>query len=102
MNVGNLFDIVGKTPLVRIDSLSKVTGCNIFAKAEFMNPGGSVKDRAAKSIILQAEKSGELLPNGTIVEGTAGNTGIGLATLAISLQLKNLWASSVTGRSPSL
>jgi cysteine synthase A len=83
MTVGNLFDIVGKTPLVRIDSLSELTGCNIFAKAEFMNPGGSIKDRAAKSIILQAEKSGELKPHGIIVEGSAGNTGIGLATLAI-------------------
>lgn len=84
MVVGNVFNIVGRTPLIRIDSLSKLTGCNIFAKAEFMNPGGSVKDRAAKSIILNAEKSGELKPGGTIVEGSAGNTGIGFATLAIS------------------
>ena len=79
---GNVWELVGNTPLVYIESLSKITGCKIYGKAEFMNPGGSVKDRAAKGIILDAEKRGLLRPGGTIVEGTAGNTGIGLATLA--------------------
>ncbi|MGV6853019.1 MAG: cysteine synthase A [bacterium] len=70
---------VGNTPLIRLDYYSKETGCDILGKAEFMNPGGSVKDRAALEIITQAEMSGELRPGGTVVEGTAGNTGIGLA-----------------------
>ncbi len=76
-----LWDSVGNTPLLRIASLSKLTGCEIFGKAEFMNPGASIKDRAAKSMIAGAEARGELTPGGTIVEGTAGNTGIGLAML---------------------
>jgi cysteine synthase A len=70
---------IGNTPLIKLESLSEMTGCNILAKAEFMNPGGSVKDRAALYLIKQAEKSGGLKPGGTVVEGTAGNTGIGLA-----------------------
>lgn len=67
------------TPLVRLGSLSDKTGCEILAKAEWMNPGGSVKDRAAKYLVSDAEKKGALTPGGTVVEGTAGNTGIGLA-----------------------
>jgi cysteine synthase A len=70
---------VGNTPLIRLRRLSEETGCNILGKAEFMNPGGSVKDRAATWIVLDAERRGVLLPGGTVVEGTAGNTGIGLA-----------------------
>jgi cysteine synthase len=70
---------VGSTPLIRLKSLSEETGCEILGKAEFMNPGGSVKDRAAKWIVLDAERRGVLKPKGTVVEGTAGNTGIGLA-----------------------
>lgn len=70
---------VGNTPLIRLNSLSEETGCEILGKAEFLNPGGSVKDRAALYIIEDAEKRGELKPGGTVVEGTAGNTGIGLA-----------------------
>ncbi|WP_347359429.1 cysteine synthase A [Bdellovibrio sp.] len=70
------------TPLLKIHSLSEITGCDIYGKAEFLNVGGSVKDRAAHGIIEQAERDGLLKPGGTIVEGTAGNTGIGLATLA--------------------
>ncbi len=70
---------IGNTPLIKLNTLSKLTGCNILAKAEFMNPGGSVKDRAALYLIKQAEESGALKPGGTVVEGTAGNTGIGLA-----------------------
>lgn len=72
---------VGNTPLVRIRCLSELTGCDILGKAEFMNPGGSVKDRAALEIILDAEAKGLLQPGGTIVEGTAGNTGIGLTVI---------------------
>jgi cysteine synthase A len=72
-------DAVGNTPLIRLDGLSRETGCEILGKAEFMNPGGSVKDRAAKWIVLDAEARGALKPGGTVVEGTAGNTGIGLA-----------------------
>ncbi len=70
---------VGNTPLIRLASLSRETGCEILGKAEFLNPGGSVKDRAALFIIRDAEKKGALKPGGTVVEGTAGNTGIGLA-----------------------
>jgi cysteine synthase len=70
---------VGNTPLIRINSFSEETGCEILGKAEFLNPGGSVKDRAALYIIKDAEERGLLKPGGTVVEGTAGNTGIGLA-----------------------
>ena len=70
---------IGNTPLIRLKEASESTGCEIYGKAEFMNPGGSVKDRAAWWMIREAEKSGALRPGGTVVEGTAGNTGIGLA-----------------------
>lgn len=70
---------IGNTPLIRLNHLSEATGCEILGKAEFLNPGGSVKDRAALGLIEDAEKRGALRPGGTIVEGTAGNTGIGLA-----------------------
>jgi cysteine synthase len=70
---------VGNTPLIRLRRLSEETGCEILGKAEFMNPGGSVKDRAARWIVLDAERRGTLKSGGTVVEGTAGNTGIGLA-----------------------
>lgn len=70
---------VGNTPLIRLNSFSEETGCEILGKAEFLNPGGSVKDRAALYIIQDAEEKGLLKPGGTVVEGTAGNTGIGLA-----------------------
>ncbi len=72
-------DTVGNTPLIKLRKASELTGCTILGKAEFLNPGGSVKDRAAKYIILDAEARGELKPGGLVVEGTAGNTGIGLA-----------------------
>ena len=74
-----LLDAIGHTPLIRLRRASESTGCEIFGKAEFMNPGGSVKDRAARGIVLDAERRGLLAPGGTVVEGTAGNTGIGLA-----------------------
>jgi cysteine synthase len=70
---------VGHTPLIRLRRVSEETGCEVLGKAEFMNPGGSVKDRAARAIVLAAEGTGELGPGGAVVEGTAGNTGIGLA-----------------------
>ncbi|MGC6454587.1 MAG: pyridoxal-phosphate dependent enzyme, partial [Candidatus Puniceispirillaceae bacterium] len=73
-----LLDAIGNTPLIRLRAVSDATGCDIYGKAEFMNPGGSVKDRAALAIIEDAEESGALRPGGMIVEGTAGNTGIGL------------------------
>ncbi|MEL6461743.1 MAG: cysteine synthase A [Cyanobacteria bacterium J06621_15] len=80
MDIKNGFvGTVGKTPLIKLKSFSEETGCEILAKAEFLNPGGSVKDRAALYIIEDAEARGLLKPGGTVVEGTAGNTGIGLA-----------------------
>ena len=75
----NFIDAIGNTPLIRMNSLSEATGCEILGKAEFMNPGGSVKDRAAWWMIREHETSGALEPGGIVVEGTAGNTGIGLA-----------------------
>lgn len=81
----DLADAIGNTPLIRLNAASKATGCEILGKAEFMNPGGSVKDRIALSIIRDGEKRGILKPGGTIVEGTAGNTGIGLALVGNSL-----------------
>ena len=75
----DFLDAIGNTPLIRLRAASAATGCEIFGKAEFMNPGGSVKDRAARAIVLDAEQRGELKAGGTVVEGTAGNTGIGLA-----------------------
>lgn len=79
---GLVSEIIGKTPLVKIKSISKLTGCEVYAKAEYLNPAGSIKDRTALGIILDAEKNNLLKFGDTIVEGTAGNTGIGLATLA--------------------
>ncbi|MGR3290645.1 MAG: cysteine synthase A [Paracoccaceae bacterium] len=81
---------IGNTPLIRLKGPSEATGCEILGKAEFMNPGQSVKDRAALFIVLDAIKSGALRPGGTIVEGTAGNTGIGLALVGASLGFKTV------------
>lgn len=78
----SVLDAIGNTPLIRLARASEATGCEILGKAEFMNPGQSVKDRAALHIIRDAERSGLLKPGGRIVEGTAGNTGIGLAMVA--------------------
>lgn len=75
-------DSIGNTPLIRLRAASEATGCDIYGKAEFLNPGGSVKDRAALAIIEDAEKKGLLKPGGVVVEGTAGNTGIGIALVA--------------------
>ena len=81
----SVLDLIGDTPLIRLNRLSDQTGCEILGKAEFLNPGGSIKDRAALSIVQSARESGALRPGGTIVEGTAGNTGIGLALVGAAL-----------------
>jgi cysteine synthase len=75
-------EAIGNTPLIRLRTASDITGCNIYGKAEFLNPGGSIKDRAALAIIDDAERRGQLRPGGIIVEGTAGNVGIGIALVA--------------------
>ncbi|WP_416907995.1 MAG: cysteine synthase A [Polymorphobacter sp.] len=86
----DIVSLVGNTPLLKLHGPSAETGCTILGKAEFLNPGGSVKDRAALSIIEDAEASGELAPGGTIVEGTAGNTGIGLAVVGAARGYKTI------------
>ena len=86
----SVIEAIGNTPLVRLRRASALTGCEILGKAEFMNPGGSVKDRAALEIIRDAERSGALRPGGLIVEGTAGNTGIGLAMVGRALGYRAL------------
>jgi cysteine synthase A len=77
-----IVEAIGNTPLIKLEHASKATGCIILGKAEFMNPGGSVKDRAGRQMIVEAEKRGELRPGGLVVEATAGNTGIGLVLVA--------------------
>ena len=86
----DLADAIGNTPLIRLNAASEATGCEILGKAEFLNPGQSVKDRAALYIIRDAVARGDLRPGGTIVEGTAGNTGIGLALVGASLGFKTV------------
>ena len=86
----NLASAIGNTPLIKLRQASEETGCTILGKAEFLNPGQSVKDRAALSIIKNAINSGKLKPGGTIVEGTAGNTGIGLALVGASMGFKTV------------
>ena len=86
----NLSDAIGNTPLIRLNKASDATGCEILGKAEFLNPGQSVKDRAALYIIRDAVERGALRPGGTIVEGTAGNTGIGLALVGASLGFRTV------------
>ena len=83
-------DTIGNTPLIRLKRASEETGCEILGKAEFLNPGGSVKDRAALFIVMDAEKRGTLKPGGVIVEGTAGNTGIGLALVGNALGYRSV------------
>ncbi len=85
-----LVDMIGNTPLVYLKQVSEQTGCNIYGKAEFLNPGGSIKDRTALGIIRDAEARGDLHPGGIIVEGTAGNTGIGLTLIANALGYKSV------------
>ncbi|MBM2577977.1 cysteine synthase A [Jannaschia sp. Os4] len=86
----NLAEAIGNTPLIRLNAASEATGCEILGKCEFLNPGQSVKDRAALWIIRDAVASGKLKPGGTIVEGTAGNTGIGLALVGASMGFKTV------------
>ena len=85
MKAKNILDLIGNTPLLYLQDASKMTGCEIYGKAEFLNPGQSVKDRAALSIVRAAEAAGDLRPGGIVVEGTAGNTGIGLAMVCSAL-----------------
>jgi cysteine synthase A len=86
----DVLSAIGNTPLIRLNRVSELTGCEIWGKAEFLNPGQSVKDRAALSIVRDAERRGLLRPGGTIVEGTAGNTGIGLTLVANALGYKSV------------
>lgn len=86
----HFLDAVGDTPIVRLRLASELTGCEIFGKCEFMNPGGSVKDRAAKYMLLDALARGDIEPGGTVVEGTAGNTGIGLTLAGNALGLSTI------------
>jgi len=86
----DFIDLIGNTPLLRLREASERTGCEILGKCEFLNPGGSIKDRAALSIVLDAERKGQLKPGGVIVEGTAGNTGIGLALVGNALGYRSI------------
>src|ERR1700716_545925 len=91
MTINNdVVEAIGNTPLIKLKQASEATGCSILGKAEFMNPGQSVKDRAGKWMILEAEKRGDLKPGGLVVEATAGNTGIGLAVVASALGYRTL------------
>src|SRR6476469_1136296 len=91
MNINhNVVEAIGNTPLIKLKRASEETGCTILGKAEFMNPGQSVKDRAGKWMILEAEKRGDLKPGGLVVESTAGNTGIGLAVVAAARGYRTL------------
>ena len=86
----NVVEAIGNTPLIRLNRASDATGCEILGKAEFMNPGGSIKDRAALFIIRDAEERGLLKPGGVVVEGTAGNTGIGIALVANAMGFRTV------------
>src|SRR5262245_47225690 len=85
-----IVEAIGDTPLIKLRRVSEATGCTILGKAEFMNPGQSVKDRPAKQMVLEAEKRGDLKPGGLVVEATAGNTGIGLALVASARGYRSL------------
>ena len=87
---GSVLEAIGNTPLIKLRRVSEETGCTILGKAEFMNPGASVKDRAALGIVMDAIERGELRPGGIIVDGTAGNTGIGLAVVGNALGMKTV------------
>ena len=86
----NFIDSIGNTPLIKLKAASEVTGCNIYGKAEYLNPGGSVKDRAALALIKDAQEKKLISEGGIVVEGTAGNTGIGLCLLGNSLGYKTI------------
>ena len=86
----NVLDLIGNTPLIKLRRSSELTGCTILGKCEFLNPGQSVKDRAALFIIRDAMRRGDLKPGGVVVDGTAGNTGIGLAMVANALGMRTV------------
>src|SRR5919109_5484147 len=86
----DVVDAIGNTPLIKLTRASEMTGCTILGKAEFMNPGQSVKDRPARQMVLEAEKRGDIKPGGLVVEATAGNTGIGLALVASARGYRSL------------
>ncbi len=86
----NFIDSIGNTPLIKLKAASEITGCNIYGKAEYLNPGGSVKDRAALALIKDAQEKKLISEGGIVVEGTAGNTGIGLCLLGNSLGYKTI------------
>ena len=86
----NFIESIGNTPLIKLKAASEITGCNIYGKAEFLNPGGSVKDRAALALIKDAQDKKLISKGGIVVEGTAGNTGIGLGLLGNSLGYKTI------------
>ena len=86
----NFVEGIGNTPLIKLKAASEITGCNIYGKAEYLNPGGSVKDRAALALIKDAEEKKLISKGGTIVEGTAGNTGIGLCLIGNSIGYKTI------------
>ena len=90
MVISNFINLVGNTPLIKLERASEITGCNILGKAEFLNPGQSVKDRAALNMVQEARKRNDITDNGTIVEGTAGNTGIGLSLVARCLGYRSV------------
>ena len=86
----NFIQSIGNTPLIKLNAASEITGCNIYGKAEYLNPGGSVKDRAALALLKDAEEKKLISKGGIIVEGTAGNTGIGLCLIGNSLGYKTI------------
>ena len=90
MKYENLLDAIGDTPIVRLNRLTRYLQCSLYAKLEFMNPGGSVKDRIAKYMALGAEKRGAIAPGGTFIECTSGNTGMGLALFACARGYKTI------------
>src|ERR1700690_3270538 len=90
MSAQSVVEAIGKTLLIKLRQASKATGCAIYGKAEFMNPGGSVKDRAALAIVRDAMARAALRPGGVIVEGTAGNTGIGIGMVAAALGFRSV------------
>ena len=89
----DILDTIGKTPLVHLKRLGRGLPCPIYAKVEFFNPGGSIKDRIALNIIEEAERSGRLKPGGTIVESTSGNTGLGLAIVSAKKGYKTIFVT---------
>ena len=89
----SMHELIGNTPIVELTNLDLPENTHIFAKLELFNPGGSVKDRTGKYMIADAEKRGILKPNGTIIEATAGNTGLGIAFAALCYDTDNIWSS---------